>query len=104
MKKELFEELLESVREGGAILRGEELRDSPVAENEAEWEREIADRIAAYDRGEAEAVSAGLAGRRLGSSLPRRRPQLGGVSSARARAIARAWSSSRSFLGGSKPT
>jgi hypothetical protein len=58
MKKELFEELLESVREGGAILRGEQLRetlrDSQVAEIKAEWEREIADRIAAYDRGEAE--------------------------------------------------
>jgi putative addiction module component (TIGR02574 family) len=32
----------------------ESLRDTEVAEIEADWEREIADRVAAYERGEIE--------------------------------------------------
>ncbi len=32
----------------------ESLREPQVAEIEAEWEREIADRVAAYERGETE--------------------------------------------------
>jgi putative addiction module component (TIGR02574 family) len=36
----------------------ESLRDPQVAEIEAEWEREIADRVAAYERGEAETFAA----------------------------------------------
>jgi putative addiction module component (TIGR02574 family) len=36
----------------------ESLRDTEVAEIEADWEREIADRIAAYERGEVETFAA----------------------------------------------
>ncbi|MEA2695182.1 MAG: hypothetical protein QOJ16_4569 [Acidobacteriota bacterium] len=36
----------------------ESLQGPQVAEIEAEWEREIADRVAAYERGEAETFSA----------------------------------------------
>ena len=36
----------------------ESLRDAPIAEIEAEWDREIESRAAAYDRGELETVSA----------------------------------------------
>jgi len=36
----------------------ESLRDAPIAEIEKAWEREIADRVAAYDRGELPAFSA----------------------------------------------
>lgn len=34
------------------------LRDSPLADIESEWEREIAERTAAYDHGELKAFSA----------------------------------------------
>jgi putative addiction module component (TIGR02574 family) len=36
----------------------ESLHDTQVAEIEAEWNREIADRIAAYERGEAQTFAA----------------------------------------------
>lgn len=36
----------------------ESLRDAPVAEIEAAWDREIEERAAAYDRGELKAISA----------------------------------------------
>jgi putative addiction module component (TIGR02574 family) len=36
----------------------ESLRDAPLAEIEAEWEREIAERVAAFDRGELQAIKA----------------------------------------------
>ena len=36
----------------------ESLRDAPIAEIEAAWEREIEARAAAYDRGELETISA----------------------------------------------
>jgi putative addiction module component (TIGR02574 family) len=36
----------------------ESLRDAPIAEIEAAWEQEIAERVAAYDRGELQTVSA----------------------------------------------
>lgn len=36
----------------------ESLRDTEVAEIEADWEREIADRVAAYERGEVETLAA----------------------------------------------
>ena len=36
----------------------ESLRDTPVREIEAEWDREIEARVAAYDRGELETISA----------------------------------------------
>jgi putative addiction module component (TIGR02574 family) len=36
----------------------ESLRDTEVAEIEADWEREIADRVAAYERGEVETFGA----------------------------------------------
>jgi putative addiction module component (TIGR02574 family) len=36
----------------------ESLRDTEVAEIEADWEREIADRVAAYERGEVETLPA----------------------------------------------
>jgi len=36
----------------------ESLRDTEVAEIEADWEREIADRVAAYERGEVETFAA----------------------------------------------
>ena len=36
----------------------ESLRDAPIAEIEAAWEREIESRAAAYDRGELETISA----------------------------------------------
>ena len=36
----------------------ESLRDAPIAEIEAAWDREIEARVAAYDRGELEAISA----------------------------------------------
>jgi putative addiction module component (TIGR02574 family) len=36
----------------------ESLRDAPIAEIEATWDREIEKRVAAYDRGELETVSA----------------------------------------------
>jgi putative addiction module component (TIGR02574 family) len=39
-----------------AIL--ESLRDAPIAEIEAAWDREIESRAAAYDRGELETISA----------------------------------------------
>ena len=35
----------------------ESLRDAPIAEIEAAWEREIESRAAAYDRGELETIS-----------------------------------------------
>jgi putative addiction module component (TIGR02574 family) len=34
------------------------LRDAPIAEIEAAWEREIEERAAAYDRGELKTISA----------------------------------------------
>ena len=34
------------------------LRETEIAEIEAEWQREIADRIAAYERGEAQTFAA----------------------------------------------
>jgi putative addiction module component (TIGR02574 family) len=36
----------------------ESLRESPLADSEAEWDREIAERTAAYDRGELKTFSA----------------------------------------------
>jgi putative addiction module component (TIGR02574 family) len=36
----------------------ESLRDAPIAEIEAAWDREIEERVAAYDRGELETFSA----------------------------------------------
>jgi len=36
----------------------ESLRDTPLAEIEAAWDREIEERVAAYDRGEVQTVSA----------------------------------------------
>ena len=36
----------------------ESLRDAPLAEIEATWDREIEQRVAAYDRGELETFSA----------------------------------------------
>lgn len=36
----------------------ESLRDAPLAEIEATWDREIEERVAAYDRGELETFSA----------------------------------------------
>lgn len=36
----------------------ESLQDAPIAEMEAAWEREIEQRVAAYDRGELQTVSA----------------------------------------------
>jgi len=36
----------------------ESLRDTPIAEIEAAWDREIESRAAAYDRGELETISA----------------------------------------------
>jgi putative addiction module component (TIGR02574 family) len=36
----------------------ESLRDAPIAEIEAAWELEIAERVAAYDRGELQTISA----------------------------------------------
>ncbi len=36
----------------------ESLRDAPLAEIEAAWDREIQQRVAAYDRGELQAFSA----------------------------------------------
>ena len=36
----------------------ESLRDAPIAEIERSWEREIAERVAAYDRGELPTSSA----------------------------------------------
>lgn len=36
----------------------ESLRGAPIAEIEAAWELEIAERVAAYDRGELQTVSA----------------------------------------------
>jgi putative addiction module component (TIGR02574 family) len=36
----------------------ESLRDAPLAEIEATWDREIEERVAAFDRGELEAFSA----------------------------------------------
>jgi len=36
----------------------ESLRDTEVAEIEADWEREIAERVAAYERGEVETFAA----------------------------------------------
>ena len=41
-----------------AELLLESLRDAPLAEIEAAWEREIEDRAAAYDRGELPTFSA----------------------------------------------
>ena len=34
------------------------LRETEIAEIEAEWQREIADRVAAYERGEAQMLTA----------------------------------------------
>jgi putative addiction module component (TIGR02574 family) len=39
------------------VLHGS-LRDAPLAEIEAAWDREIEERVAAYDRGELESFSA----------------------------------------------
>jgi putative addiction module component (TIGR02574 family) len=36
----------------------ESLRDTPIGEIEAAWDREIESRVAAYDRGELETISA----------------------------------------------
>jgi putative addiction module component (TIGR02574 family) len=36
----------------------ESLRDTPLSEIEAAWDREIEERVAAYDRGEVQTVSA----------------------------------------------
>ena len=36
----------------------ESLQDAPIAEIEAAWDREIEQRVAAYDRGELQTVSA----------------------------------------------
>lgn len=36
----------------------ESLQDAPIAEIEAAWDREIEQRVAAYDRGELKAISA----------------------------------------------
>jgi putative addiction module component (TIGR02574 family) len=36
----------------------ESLRDAPIAEIEAAWDREIEERVAAYDRGELKSFSA----------------------------------------------
>jgi putative addiction module component (TIGR02574 family) len=36
----------------------ESLQDAPIAEIEAAWEREIEQRVAAYDRGELQTISA----------------------------------------------
>lgn len=41
-----------------AELLLESLRDAPIAEIEAAWDREIDERVAAYDRGELETFSA----------------------------------------------
>jgi putative addiction module component (TIGR02574 family) len=41
-----------------AELLLESLRDAPIAEIEAAWDREIEERVAAYDRGELETFSA----------------------------------------------
>ena len=41
-----------------AELLLESLRDAPLAEIEAAWEREIEKRVAAYDRGEVQSYSA----------------------------------------------
>ena len=46
----------ERARLAEALL--ESLRDAPIAEIEAAWEREIEERMAAYDRGELPTVSA----------------------------------------------
>ena len=36
----------------------ESLQDAPIADIEAAWDREIGQRVAAYERGEAETISA----------------------------------------------
>jgi len=41
-----------------AELLLESLRDAPLAEIEAAWEREIEDRVAAYERGELQTYAA----------------------------------------------
>ena len=41
-----------------AELLLESLREAPVAEIEAAWDREIEERVAAYDRGELKTLSA----------------------------------------------
>jgi putative addiction module component (TIGR02574 family) len=41
-----------------AELLLESLRDAPIAEIEAAWDREIEERVAAYDRGELKSFSA----------------------------------------------
>ena len=46
----------ERARLADALL--ESLRDAPLADIEAAWDREIEERVAAYDRGELEAFPA----------------------------------------------
>jgi hypothetical protein len=46
----------ERARQAEILL--ESLREAPLAEIEAEWEREIGERAAAYDRGELQTFSA----------------------------------------------
>ena len=46
----------ERARLADVLLRS--LRDAPIAEIEAAWDREIEKRVAAYDRGELETFSA----------------------------------------------
>jgi len=43
---------------GFADVLLESLRDAPLAEIEATWDREIEERVAAYERGELETFSA----------------------------------------------
>jgi putative addiction module component (TIGR02574 family) len=62
---ELLKELEAKVRSLTAEERAqlaefllESIREAPVTEIEAEWDREIAARVAAYDRGELKTISA----------------------------------------------
>ena len=70
----------ERARLADALL--ESLRDAPLADIEAAWDREIEERVAAYERGELEAFSAETVfaeARRLARSVKfpyaRRRPR-----------------------------
>jgi len=61
----VFDEIEEKVRTLSPEERArlvemllESLRDTPLAEVEAEWEREIRNRVAEYERGEAKAYAA----------------------------------------------
>ena len=59
--KELERQARTLTAEERAILAGlllESLRDTPLAEIEAAWDREIKERAAAYDRGELKTFSA----------------------------------------------